>query len=506
MKLGIEARKLFLDDRWSPYILLVFMVVFYGVILFNAGLHLPTTPTARTFNSMLDHLAQGQFDVDPKIIGDEGFLRNGHVYTYFGITCALLRLPLLLLHRLDLDVTAWSCLVAVCLAGFMKVRTVFFLKRYCGSTPGAEFAFALMLVSIVLGGAGIGYLRSSLFQEVIFWAIAFAAVFVYFAVKGIVSGRFTVATLSWMALAAGLALLTRVSTGTGLYAAIGLLLVVLAIKEHRLSHSVLRLRFLVPVAILAAFVIVVGAVNYGRWGKPTTFADFSLYLFNSRYPDRMPRTSLYGLFNWTRIPFGLCYYFVPIWALQGADGRLLFESTQYRLMDSVELPPSSFFLTDLLPIAFIVLLVMAFWTARSVLSSNLATEWDRRGAGETAVAGAASPLFAEGLALAIGLAVPCIQMLMAISMCYRYRMEFYPEIDLLAFMGLYVTVSNPALLARFSRHRRWFLAATVVTVLSASAAMILSKISGSGPSQEYLRGGVLHYYEHQIFSILRHGR
>jgi hypothetical protein len=36
-----------------------------------------------TFNSMLEHLLRGQFDVDPAVVGDEGFARNGHVFAYW---------------------------------------------------------------------------------------------------------------------------------------------------------------------------------------------------------------------------------------------------------------------------------------------------------------------------------------------------------------------------------------------------------------------------------------
>lgn len=442
---------------------------------------------------MLDHLMHGQFDVDPNIIGDEGFLRNGRVYAYWGITCALLRLPLLLLHKLDLDITVWSCLVAVCLAGMMKVRTVLFLRRSCSATSASEAAFGFMLIYIVLGGAEVGFLMSSIYQEVVFWAIAFAAVFVYFAIKGIVSREFTSTTLSWMAFAAGVALLTRVSTGIGLCVAFGLLLLVLLAEDVRTKRAVLTRRILVPATILVALLIVAGTVNYYRWGNPTTFADYTLYLGNRFYPDRIPRTDLYGLFNLARIPFGLSYYFLPIWVLQGRDGRLLFENTQIRLMDNVELPPSSYFLTDLLPIAFIVFLIMAVWAGRSIVSGSLRKSRELVGLGDPQSSHQFLS-YAQGLALAIGLAVPCVLMLTAISMNYRYRMEFYPEMDLLAFLGLYATVSDPALLARFNRHRSRMLAATIISIVSAFVAMFLYRHSPFGPAQLYLHNGVFHFY------------
>jgi hypothetical protein len=112
---------------------------------------------------------------------------------------------------------------------------------------------------------------------------------------------------------------------------------------------------------------------------------------------------------------------------------------------------------------------------------------------------------AQGLALAAGLAVPCVLMLSFIFMDYRYRMEFYPEMDLLAFLGLYATVSNPALLARFNRCRRWMLAAVVVSIVSAFTALALQKVSEWGTAQPYLRNGVVHYYVDRAFYFLHHG-
>lgn len=493
MKLQVALRKLYLNDLWLLSVLLAFMVLCYGVILRKVGVHLPLN---RTFNSMLDHLVHWQFDVDPNIVGSEGFLRNGHAYSYWGITCALLRLPLLFFDRLDLDVTAWSCLAAVCLAGMMKVRTVLFLRRYCGPTTASDGVFALMLAYIVLGGAQVGYLKSSTYQEVILWAIAFAAVFVYFAVKGLVSGQFTAVILSWMALAAGLATLTRVSTGIGLCAAFGLLLLVLLLEELRAGRAVFTRRFLLPAMVLAAFLIVVGTVNYQRWGKPTTFADYAVYVSFHRDLLKMER---YGLFNLARVPFGLSYYFLPLAALQGANG--LFDNTQTRLMFAAELPPSSFFLTDLLPIAFIVFLAMAVGPARRISPQRL-----RKGARFVPCTNPppSSRIFshAQGLALAAGLAVPCVLMLTTIYMSYRYRMEFYPEIDFLAFLGLYATVTNPDLLARFNRCRRWMLAATLISILSAFAALILYWFSNFGVSQRDLPNGLVDYYVHNFLPYL----
>jgi hypothetical protein len=494
MKLVRFARRLYENDRMLQLALLLFMLLYFGVILDDAGFRaLRWLPQNLTFNSMLDHLLRGQFDVDPRTIGDEGFVRDGHVYSYFGIWCALVRLPLRVLHLMKVDFTPWSCLLAVCLATMAKIRTVLFLRKQSSSIPAStrpastrakDWAYGLMLLYVVLGGSAVAYLRASIYQEVVFWAVAFGAVFIYFSIKGIVLRQYSVNTLSWMALVAGLALLTRVSTGLGLYLAFGLLMLVLVgqdvrggSKEHMsqgsaLRRAILSRRTLVPVAILALLVVATGTVNFFRWGNPATFVNYKLHLMNGYYPDRPVRARLYGFFNVSRIPFGLMYYFVPIWFLHNGSGHLLFESTQVRLFDAVELPPSSFFLTDLLPIGFIAFLAYALKTGRSKVLQPV-SRW---------------------LALAAGLVVPCVLMLSAIYMSYRYRMEFYPLIDLLAFLGLYAVVSDEGLLASFSRCRGWMLSATLVSVIASFAILVLYELSDFGPSRQHLQGVIVHYY------------
>ena len=79
----------------------------------------------QVFNSMAAHLAAGRFDIDPDAIGGEAFLVGDRTVSYFGIFCALLRLPLLPFPALaHLDITGPSCLVAVCLGGWFQLRAV----------------------------------------------------------------------------------------------------------------------------------------------------------------------------------------------------------------------------------------------------------------------------------------------------------------------------------------------------------------------------------------------
>src|SRR5258708_9639098 len=95
----------------------------------SAGLFAPV-PHGLTFNSMLTHLLHGRFDVDPDSIGDEGFLKDGLVYTYFGVMPALFRLPFLLLPDFAaLDLTRLSCIAAVTAMAGSKLASRFPVVR-----------------------------------------------------------------------------------------------------------------------------------------------------------------------------------------------------------------------------------------------------------------------------------------------------------------------------------------------------------------------------------------
>src|ERR1700733_15194785 len=85
---------IFGDDNRLQLVMLCLMLLLYGPLLWFSGKLTPVDSLDFTFNSMLHHLLHGQFYVDPEIVRNEGFLRNGHVYVYWGIWCALVRLPL----------------------------------------------------------------------------------------------------------------------------------------------------------------------------------------------------------------------------------------------------------------------------------------------------------------------------------------------------------------------------------------------------------------------------
>jgi hypothetical protein len=418
-------------------------------------------PLELTFNSMLDHLIRGRFDVDPRIVGREGFTMGDQVMAYWGIFPALLRLPMTLFPGWRyLDFTIGSCLVA--LAGMVatKLWALRLIRRELPSLPA--WLYRAMVVVLVLAGAQTCFLRFSLYQEVCLWAALWGALFVAAAIHAQLRGLGRGALLV-MALTAGLAMLTRVSLGIGLVAAFGGVLLVEAVRSRADLRGWLA-SAAPPVMLLVLFGLVTAGVNIGRWGNPLTFADYHHYNYNAWYPDRMVRMAEQGLFNLHRVPFGLVYYFAPVWVLRGTDGQLLLEATRTKWIDAAELPPSSFLLTDPLLL---------------LLGGLTIVGWARN----------ATAHRARDIAIALGLAIPAGLMLCAVSMNFRYRLDFYPLFEFLAFSGLILAGrGGPA------PGPRWTAALAILSVLASLLVGAAYLVGRLGPGQLLIGDGVGAYY------------
>ena len=108
-------------SRWvlAAMIFAAVLIFLYYWMLLTDGKFLDIAPhqNGLVFNSMLDHLLHGGFDVDRSVIQSEGFTRDGRTYAYFGVVPALLRLPLMWLPPfMTLDFTAVFCAVAATVA------------------------------------------------------------------------------------------------------------------------------------------------------------------------------------------------------------------------------------------------------------------------------------------------------------------------------------------------------------------------------------------------------
>ena len=79
-------------------------------------------------------------------------------------------------------------------------------------------------------------------------------------------------------------------------------------------------------------------------------------------------------------------------------------------------------------------------------------------------------------------------MLMAISLSFRYRLEFYPVLELCAFVGFAHFVQR-------ERRSGWFVAGALVSVVAAQAMWVLTMLSPFGPVGSVVGpGGVVGFY------------
>lgn len=476
MDAGTAPRPLSLTGGAVIAVLLgVLAVLWYKALLTfgSSGLFAPVL-YGRTFNSMLLHLLHGRFDVDAPAIGDEGFVRGGATYAYFGIVPALLRAPFLpLKHFPETDFTRLGCLAAVSLMAVFKVLSALRVWRAAAVSRGSAL-LVLFLMAILFSGAQTGFLKPSIYQEVDFWADALAAAFVYLVLCGYFSERgFTPGRVIALALLAALCLHTRVSTGLGLCVAFGLLWLQLAWRasrdagtEHACSAGALALS--ASALILLGSAAAAGLINYERWGSPFSFQGGPQhYLMDLKlYPDRAAREQRYGQFNLIRLGYGLMYYFVPLWMFRGADGHLLGSAFQHRTMHAAELPPGSFFVSDPLLIGLTAYALLHLIRRRDMPQPGTVT------------------------AVLAGLLVPVVLMVIAIYMAYRYRIEFYPFLEFCAFIGLARMLARAPIRGRIP-----FTVATVWSIAVAPVLWFLYVMSPFGPADKYLgHMDVISYY------------
>lgn len=444
-------------------------------------------PTFRgqIFNSMALHLLSGRFDVDPLSIGDEAFVRNGQTYAYFGIFPALLRMPLVPF----VEIATWSfarlsLLLALFIGAAAQALSVSLVLPRIAPAATVHMVLPLLVLAALLSGPPIllGLAGASVFDEANGWSWAFASIFAAIALLGLSDpGGFRMRHFAGMAFAAGLCLLTRPSTAFGLHVALALLMVWHIFSADRAATRIVRRilqpTILLPVMIVAMFILVAGGVNFARWGNPFLVADLrdQVYLI-AQYPDRAARLDTYGLFNIQRLAYGLVYYFVPVWVVPVGQGRLL-QSSITELFDAFELPPTSFLLTD--PLTMLLAAVGLPALLRDRLTGI------RR---------------APAVAVAVGLSIAPAFMLVAWYMAFRYRLDFQPLFFFLAVLGAATIASRVVAWPPARRRLLGGLLAAILIVqgLSALTHSILYASSMFGPAYEHMQDGLLQFYARRL--------
>jgi hypothetical protein len=482
--IGQPARKADFWDRPSHlYVAIAVVFPYYSLLITNGtfdffGADQRDLVSGLVFNSMLAHLLEGDFGVDADAVRLEAFVREGRTYTYFGIAPAFLRLPLLVFSDFRLiDITALSIVIATCVAAYFKCASLFLIRTIASERSVRENVYGVMLIFILVGGAQVQFLKASVYQEVICWGMAIGSAFVYCSLKGLLlKSGFTPRLLATMALLAGTALLTRVTTGVGLYLALVLLLVCLAFrawsKERRagLWSYAFSANAVMPFFALISFLLLCGFVNYQRWGNPFVVAPLHLKLLMAS--DGIAVVDRHGEFNLLRLLYSALYYFLPITLLRGSDGTFLFSDFRRSYYDGVELPPSSFLITDA-PALFLA----------AVFFRNF-TRAQREGALD----------IPQTMAILSGLCVTAFLMLAYFYLAFRFRGEFYAPLEFAAFLGAYVLCTQP----HAAGHRTKLLSAlgycAIIGIVGSHAVLFAHKVSPFGNAERFLASGWVDSY------------
>ena len=218
--------------------------------LWTGGLHgLRSVAPANFYALQARAMFHGHLYVPPHSLGLEGFIHDGHEYTYFGIFPSLLRMPVLALtHSLDGQLTAPLLLVAWVATGLGAAGVLWRLRvmlRGSVLVSRAEAATYGLLVAAVTGGSVLMYLAATpfVYDEDFAWSVVLTLASL-FALLGVVERR-SAARVVWAAVFIVFANLDR--SPTGYACTIGALLVAGWLGWGRAGRD--QRRWAVPVAL-----------------------------------------------------------------------------------------------------------------------------------------------------------------------------------------------------------------------------------------------------------------
>ena len=455
--------------RWFGFAVLLAVVAVYYLFLLSNGTFQLFAPELldKAFNNMLVHLLRGEFTVDRAAIDFEAFTRDGKTYAYFGIFPALLRLfaiPFTDLARAEL--ARLSCLTAVVLFVALQLRMLLIVHRSLPVASRRPEFLAVMVAATVLSGPQLYMLTSApIYMEPILWSAAMAAAFNLIIVRttfgaNSLCGR----DLVLLATLAGLAINTRAPIGVALYLGTSLLIAWTIWIRHtrdrgarQFSDDVRRVSLVVlpAIVILGVSAVVVGFINFERWGDALTFADFHYYDRRlTSYPHLMEVLRNYGNFSVGRMWIGALYYATGIPYL--VKGLPPFADFLRARFFNIEFPPSAPILTNPLTVILAGIGLYRVWW-NPVLSSR--------------------PVAILRLAL-LGHAVAVLLILAAIWLSLRYRWDFSPFMTLAALVGYrYVSITVAELPE--SHWKRVLIASIglcLLGVLSSHALLLIYKV------------------------------
>jgi transposase len=454
-------------SHWLIFAILITVVAAYYLFLLSNGTFQLFAPEMldKAFDNMLVHLLRDEFTVDREAIGYEAFTRGGKTYAYFGIFPAMLRLFAMPFADItQAQLARLSCLTAVVLFVALQLRMLLIVHQ---SLPAAsrrlEF-FVVMVVATILSGPQLYILFAAwIYHEPVLWSAAMAAGFnlviarTTFGTKSL-SGR----DLVLLAGLAGLAINTRASIGVSLY--VGTLLLVVWTTRLRYTSDRPTQQFssaatrsvsviLPPLTLLGLAGVVVGIINFGRWGNPFAFADFHYWDMRVNW-NTIEVLREYGEFNVGRIWIGALYYATDIpYLLHTLPPFAEFLRSRIQVVDA---PPMTPILTNPLTIILAGIGLYRVWW-KSDLSFQQVT--------------------ILRLAL-VGHGAAVFLILAASAYTSRYRFDFTPFMTLAALVGYRSVSIGVAEACEAGRKRAHIFAISLcfLGVLSSHYVLLLHKV------------------------------
>jgi hypothetical protein len=259
-------------------------------------------------------LLQGRLDVPPEAIGVEAFVHEGKYYGYFGITPALLRLPLALV--VPRGAVTWNRAMLVIACGINLVAAYLILvtarnllRPETVPSRGERALEAVFLLAVGLGSTNIHLASCSIVHhEAIIWAGAFALLFYWFFLKLLTAPRMTYLLLAGVC--ALLALHARPTTGAGPILCLGVFaiapLLIAGVRWLRRSlgrqgssgssqdptlNPNPQRKFTMGYEAAAALFVLLGASSYAllNYGKFGTINGLPLHLYAQFNPQQVER-------------------------------------------------------------------------------------------------------------------------------------------------------------------------------------------------------------------------
>jgi hypothetical protein len=169
------------------------------------------------FEEQANAIRDGHLWVPNGSLGIEGFVVNGHTYSYFGIFPALLRMPLqLVTHEYDGRLSLISMALAWIVFAIMTTRLFWLIRTAMGrpATPNRlELVLAALFIALATGGTSITFDGSLpwVFHEVYLWSIASVVGSLYWLLRVIQEP--TKSSVRWLFVFVLVAALTRTTGG-----------------------------------------------------------------------------------------------------------------------------------------------------------------------------------------------------------------------------------------------------------------------------------------------------